>query len=383
MIDFVFCEPNKEKIGFDFDNEAYAFIRSMPSYSKTPLITFRSLAKSLNLKNILVKDESSRLDLNAFKILGAIYAIAKYLSKYFNLNDEKLDYSSLISALKNKAPVTFVTATDGNHGKAVSRAADIFNQEAVVFLPKGAVKARLDAILAEGANASILDLNYDQAVEYASRIAKENDYILIQDTALKDYVEIPKNIMKGYQTIVFELLEQLKENPTHIFLQAGVGSFAGSFINAFVNLFDNMPKFIIMEPKNANCYFLSAKSKSNYPKNVVGDLYTIMAGLACGQPNPIAFPIIKNNACCYLSVSDHLAEEGIQTLAYPLKGDLKVEAGESGCVGIGVIKEIMRNKKYAYAREKLNLNSKSIVLAVNTEGITDPENYHKIISKLN
>ncbi|MFP4456921.1 MAG: diaminopropionate ammonia-lyase [Clostridia bacterium] len=316
-------------------------------------------------------------------MLGAIYAIAKYLEEYFEISCDNLRYDMLLSALKNKPPVTFVTATDGNHGKAVSRAAKLFNQNAIVFLPKGSAKARLEAILAEGANASILDLNYDQAVEYVANLAKENNYVLIQDTALDNYSIIPTNIMKGYQTIVFELVKQLNKNVTHVFLQAGVGSFASSFINAFINLFDYKPKFIIIEPQNANCYFNSAKSNGDHPERVTGDLHTIMAGLACGEPNPIAYPIIKNNACCYLSVNDFIAELGMKTLAYPLGDDLEIKAGESGCVGIGVINELMLNKKYAHARERLNLNSESIALVVNTEGVTDPKNYYKIVNKKN
>jgi diaminopropionate ammonia-lyase len=186
--------------------------------------------------------------------------------------------------------------------------------------------------------------------------------------------------MRGYQTIVFELNNQLSKKVSHIILQAGVGSFAGSFIDAFVNIFDYTPKFIIVEPKNANCYFNSAVNKECC--TVKGDLKTIMAGLACGEPNKIAYPIINNFTSCYISASDDIAKKGMQLLAKPIEGDKKINSGESGAIGIGVINEIMTNKKYASVREKLSLNNKSTILVVNTEGITDPDNYEKIIAEL-
>lgn len=382
MLDFVFHKPNPRKNTTKISNEAYNFHKTLSNYSETPLIELNNLAENLGIENVLVKDESTRLDLKAFKILGAIYAIAKYLANYCNLEKENLDYERILSCLENKKQVTFITATDGNHGKAVARGAKIFKQKAIVYLPEGSAQARVEAIEDEGAIASVLNMNYDQAVKQASLVAKEKGYVLIQDTAFNDYQLVPQQIMHGYQTIVFELKKQLEEKVTHVFLQAGVGSFAASIIEAFMSVFEYVPKFVLIEPKIANCYFKSAEKENNiYPSSIGGKLETIMAGLACGEPNPIAYPLIRDNVSCYVSSSDEVAEVALRTLARPLKDDLPIKSGESGGIGIGVLKTIVDKKEYAFAKEKLNLNDKSIVLVINTEGITDPVNYMKIVSE--
>src|SRR6056297_2147536 len=190
-MNFIIKTPTYDKNSFDFTNEAYLFIKSLPNYEQTPLVSLTNLAEKINIKNILLKDESNRLGLNAFKILGAMNAIFSVLKKYYELDNEQISFEDLITFLKDKPPLTFITATDGNHGKAVAKASRLFGQKAIVYLPKGAAKARLDAIIEEGAKAEILDINYDQAVAFANKQAMENGYILVQDTSLENYIDIP------------------------------------------------------------------------------------------------------------------------------------------------------------------------------------------------
>ena len=171
--------------------------------------------------------------LNAFKVLGGSYSIGKCLSEILNEDISKLPFSVLTSKeIKKKlGDLTFITATDGNHGRGVAWMAKHLQQKSVVYMPKGSSQMRLKAIQTEGANASITDLNYDDAVRLANKKAKENNWIMVQDTAWKGYEKIPLWIMQGYSTIMSEIIEELekfKEKPTHVFLQAGVGSFAGA-----------------------------------------------------------------------------------------------------------------------------------------------------------
>ena len=363
------------------DLSAFNFHRSLPNYQETPLYNLEGLANELNLKQILVKDESQRFDLKAFKILGAAWAMAKVLVKYHEFNLDEVTLSSIQSKLVDKEPLTFVTATDGNHGRGVARAARWLGQNAVIYLPHGAAKERLDAATLEGAKAEILPMNYDDAVRYSANMAEKHDWILIQDTALHMYEEIPKDIMNGYETIVHEMKQQIALLPTHVILQAGVGSFAGSFINAFVREFKYLPTIIIVEPKEANCYFVSAKADKGSPQIVTGMLKTIMAGLACGEPNTIAYDLIMRTSHSFISADDEVAKIGIRRLANPLENDPKVIAGESGSVGIGLLEALMKHPRYNSIRKDLGLNSTAKVLCVNTEGDTDSFNYMKILNE--
>ncbi len=363
------------------DLTSFNFHKSLPDYKPTPLYELDNLAHDLGVKSLAVKDESQRFDLKAFKILGAAWAMAKALVDYHQFNIEDITLSNLQRELLEKDSLTFVTATDGNHGRGVARAARWLGQNSVVYLPHGAAKERLNAALAEGAKAEILPMNYDDAVRYASKMASENNWILIQDTALPYYENIPINIMKGYETLVHEIKDQVSLLPTHLILQAGVGSFAGSFIKAFAREFKYLPTVIIVEPEEANCYYISAKSGKDNPQVVTGMLKTIMAGLACGEPNPLAFDIIMRTAQCFVSACDEVAKLGIKRLAKPLGDDPVIVAGESGSVGIGLISLLMKDEKYISLRKELNLDVNSKIMCVNTEGDTDSYNYMKILNE--
>ena len=222
--------------------KARRFHSGLPGYAPTPLVSLDGLAHSLGVSKIWIKDESKRFGLNAFKALGGSYAMARCLSEKLGKPLEEMSFEELCAPAARRAlgDITFVTATDGNHGRGVAWAARLLGQKAVVYMPKGSAAERLENIRAQGAQAEITEYNYDDAVRLANRMAEEHGWILIQDTAWPGYEEIPAHIMQGYTTLAAETLQQLEEQgaerPTHLFLQAGVGSFAGAALGFFTSV---------------------------------------------------------------------------------------------------------------------------------------------------
>ncbi len=372
---------NKEEV-----LKAKKFHESFLEYHKTPLVNLKELAKKVGLGGIYLKDESYRFGLNAFKVLGGSFAMGKYLADKLGKDIEALPYEKMISKdVKEKlGDITFVTATDGNHGRGVAWTANRLKQKSVVFMPKGSSIKRLNNIKAEGADASITELNYDDAVRLANKYAEEHNGVIIQDTAWEGYEKIPAWIMQGYGTMALEASEQLKElnvlKPTHIFVQAGVGSLAGAVQGFFASQYgEDCPKTVVVESNLADCYYKSAVANDGEARAVGGDMQTIMAGLACGEVNTIGFKILKNYSKAFISCPDWVAAKGMRILGNPLKGDTSVISGESGAVTTGVLYEIMANDEYKELKEALELDENSRVLLFSTEGDTDPEKYREIV----
>src|SRR5699024_3974062 len=222
--------------GLEVQKAAQVFHSTIPGYEATPLTALDHLARRLGVSQVLVKDESKRFGLNAFKALGGSYAMARHLGEQLGLSQDQLTFEALGTpeAREKLGERTFVTATDGNDGRGVAWAARQLGHRAVVYMPKGSARERLENIRAQGAQAEITDLNYDDAVRLADRMGREHGWTLIQDTAWPGYEEIPAWIIQGYTTIAQEIADQLEEKgwekPTHLFLQAGVGSFAGAML---------------------------------------------------------------------------------------------------------------------------------------------------------
>jgi diaminopropionate ammonia-lyase len=362
------------------------FHQSLPGYEPTPLANLSNLARELGVGHIYVKDESARFGLNAFKVLGSSYAMGKFIGRQLGLDERALTFDYLCSEeLRRKlGEVTFATATDGNHGRGVAWTAQQLGQRAVVYLPVGVAWRRVEAIEETGAEAVVTAVNYDDTVRLVKKAAAENGWYLIQDTAWEGYEEIPRWIMQGYTTMAVEIDDQLESGglpqPTHVFLQAGVGSFASTILGYLVNRDgEQYPKTVIMEPEKAACIFASALVGDEQPQQVEGDLDTIMAGLSCGEPSPVAWNILRSFADGYIVCPDYVAAQGIRILANPLEDDRRVVAGESGSVGIGLLSLLLREKECAELKEKLGLDEYSSVLVISTEGDTDPVNYRRII----
>lgn len=362
------------------------FHKSFPEYKVTPLHKLDNLAKYLGVESIFLKDESYRFGLNAFKVLGGAYAIGKFLAERLGLDIMEMSFEKLRTRkVKEKlGNITFVTATDGNHGRGIAWAANKLGQKSVVYMPKGSSPIRLENIKKEGAEATIIDGNYDDAVRLADKMAKEHGWVVIQDTAWEGYEDIPTWIMQGYGTLIHESIEQLEEfalnKPTHVFLQAGVGSFAAAVQGYLASKFgEERPITIIVEPNDAACIYKSAKINDGKPHIVTGNMPTIMAGLACGEPNIIGWEILRDYSDGYLSCPDYISARGMRILASPLKGDNQIISGESGAVGVGAISLIMERDCYKELREKLGLNKDSKILLISTEGDTDPDKYKDIV----
>ena len=366
--------------------EVMDFHKSFPMYSETPLRDMKNLAGELGLGRIYVKDESYRFGLNAFKVLGGSYAIGNYLAKKLGKSITEMPYNVLVSdnVREELGEMVFVTATDGNHGRGVAWTANQLKQKSVVLMPKGSSLERLENIRAEGADASITDLNYDDAVRKANSIAEENGWVMVQDTAWAGYEDIPTWIIQGYSTMGYEAFEQLKaigeEKPTHIFLQAGVGSMAAAITGLFSSVYgEDRPIITIVEPNKADCLYRTAEANDGQLRVVSGDMDTIMAGLACGEPCTIGWEILKDYADFFISCPDFTAAEGMRMMGNPPRGDEKVISGESGAATLGCVAEIMTNENLAWMREKLQLNQSSRVLFFSTEGDTDKKSYQDIV----
>ncbi|ABO48808.1 diaminopropionate ammonia-lyase [Desulforamulus reducens MI-1] len=359
-----------------------SFHASFPVYQKTPLVELKNTAQALGLGTLYVKDESHRFGLNAFKVLGGSFAIGNYMAKKLGMDIAELPYKRMVSAeIREKlGDLTFVTATDGNHGRGVAWTANQLKMHSVVYMPKGSAIERLENIRAEGAEASITDLNYDDAVRFANKQAEDKGWIMVQDTAWDGYEDIPAWIMQGYVTMGLEAYEQLHEKPTHIFVQAGVGSMSASIIGFFSALYgDERPIMTVVEPNKADCLYRTAEANDGKLHFVTGQMDTIMAGLACGEPCSIGWEILKNYTDNFISCPDYAAAKGMRILGNPAARDERVISGESGAATFGCVAEIMTNPELKHIKEALKLDENSRVLFFSTEGDTDRENYRAVV----
>lgn len=380
-------KPDQE-FNIDFLNEEkaeeiYNYHKSFDSYEKTPLHKLDQLADLWGVKNVFVKDESYRFGLNAFKVLGGSYALGKIIAEKLGMDIKDLPYKKLVSdEIREKlGPVTFITATDGNHGRGVAWTAKQLKQKAIVLMPKGTVQERVDNIANLGAEVSVTDMNYDDTVRYANDLAEKNGYIMVQDTAWDGYEKIPQWIMQGYMTLAHEIADQLDEmdvQPTHVFLQAGVGSYAASVIGFLANHYkEKKPEITIVEPDVVACIYESAKQDKRVL--IGGEYSTIMAGLACGEPNTTGLKIIMDYAEHFIAASDEFASHGMRVLGNPLPGDDRIISGESGASCFGVVSKIMTDGRWEDKKQELNIDENSSIVFISTEGDTDKKNYRDVV----
>ncbi|HIT90911.1 MAG TPA: diaminopropionate ammonia-lyase [Candidatus Merdenecus merdavium] len=383
-------QEQEELVSFLSKDEAVKainFHKSIPNYKETPLTSLDHLAKDIGLGGIYLKDESYRFGLNAFKVLGGSFAMAKYLAQQLGKDISELPYDKMVSdeTRKELGEITFVTATDGNHGRGVAWTANRLKQKAIVYMPMGSSQTRLENIKAEGADATITDKNYDDCVRMADAYVKSHDRsVVVQDTAWEGYEEIPAWIMQGYETMASEAHAQLKdyevEKPTHVFVQAGVGSLAGAVQGYFAALYgEDGPIVTVVESNLAACLYDGAVAGDGKWRTVGGDMQTLMAGLACGEPNITGWEILKNFSTAFVSAPDWVAANGMRVLAAPVEGDKRITSGESGAVTTGLLYEIMTNPEYAQLKADLQLDENSKVLLFSTEGDTDPEIYRDVV----
>lgn len=362
-------------------NRVERFHRTYGQFEETPLRRLDTLSNDIGVNRIYVKDESYRFGLNAFKVLGGVYALGQYVAKALGKHIDALSFEELKlpEVKKRLGDLTFISTTDGNHGRGVAWAARELGFKARIYMPAGSAEERLQHIKDEGAYAEITSMNYDDTVRYTSQLATENDWVIVQDTMWEGYEEIPLWIMQGYTTLMKEVVQQLEEAPTHVFLQAGVGSFASAVVAFLQQYYQQEVTFVLVEPHVANCYYESFKQGTEQSVHVGGAMQTIMAGLACGEPSPVAWEILKTYTQVSISCGEEVAATGMRVLGNPIGSDTRIIAGESGAAPAGCFYTIMTDSNYQDVKEALQLNETSRVLLINTEGDTDITNYRDIM----
>lgn len=352
------------------------FHAAMPGYQPTPLLRLKNLARAGRVAGVYVKNEAPRFGLNAFKVLGSSYAISRTICQKLGLDLDKVGFAGLKQ--QNLQGMVFATATDGNHGRGVAWVSRELGCPAHIYMPAGTEPERADAIRAFGAEVTVTGLCYDDTAALAKAQAESHGWTLVQDTAFPGYEEIPRLIIQGYATMAAEIAAELppEEAPTHIFLQAGVGSMAGGMLACLAQYYP-AAKFIILEPKNVACCLLAAEQQ-NDAACVTGVQQTIMAGLNCGTPCPVIMPLLREKAGFFLGCPDYVAAHGMRLAARPTPGDEAYTAGESGAVGLG-ISALLISGKLAQSRAKLGINANSRLLSLNTEGSMAPSVWRQIV----
>ena len=379
-------EVSTAAFGLEQAQRVRHFHQSFPEYSVTPLVKLEVLAEELGVQSIYVKDESYRFGLNAFKVLGGSYAIAREIGRLLGLKEEELTLGRLLApdVKERLGTLTFVTATDGNHGRGVAWTAQRLGHRAVVFMPKGTAAERLENIRRLGAEASITNVNYDDTVRLARAYAAEHKGIVVQDTSWEGYDEVPLHIMQGYTTMGSEIVEQLQAygniKPTHVFLQAGVGAMAGAMAGFIADYYkERRPLITIVEPNQADCIYRTALANDGQLHTVGGALDSIMAGLCCGEPCSLGWRQLAAYADNFVAMPDRAAALGMRVLGSPMGSDAAVVAGESGAAGFGLAMAALWEQDLAELKRSLQLDAKSVILCISTEGATDVANYRRIM----
>lgn len=375
-----YTETMQAIMSVDASKQAQKAMQQWPNYGATPLYSLAGLAQHLNIGKLYYKDESQRFDLKSVKSLGGSYAVAQQLLHI--INEKTGEQASVIDLFSGKyndliSQVTVATATDGNHGRSVAWGAQMFGCACVIYIHADVSVGREEAMQALGAEVIRIAGNYDDSVKLADEEAKANQWILVSDNSYEGYTEIPKDVALGYSVMLQEIVDQLGGDiPTHIFIQGGCGGLASAVCGFFWDYWQEArPRFVIVEPEQANCLQLSAQA--NELVVVDGKLETLMAGLACGEVSLIAWDILETGVDDFMTVSESLVPQSMKLLAQGQQSDTAIEAGESAVAGVAALLGVKDNDN---VRQSLGLTAQSKVLVIGTEGATDPELYQQLIS---
>jgi diaminopropionate ammonia-lyase len=361
-------------------HDAFDFHRKLPGYERSPLIDAPSLAAALGVGKVTIKDESSRFGLPAFKFLGAAWAVYKALLKHIGESVPPWrTFDDLRERFASLKPLTLVAATDGNHGRAVAHMARLLGFDAHILVPMEMAQARIEAIKGEGAAVTIVPGTYDDAVAHVATLASERA-LVISDTAWEGYTEIPRWIMEGYTTILRELDEQLaQQDDTRVDIvavQMGVGGLATAVAWHYRRPdLAYQPKIVGVEPLAADCVLASAQA--GHIVHVPGPHRSIMAGLCCGIPSLVAWPIISKGIDLFVAVDDDWARAAMRELA-----TAGVVSGETGAAGLAGLLALLTGPGKEENRRLLGVTPKSHVVVISTEGATDPDAYKRIVGSL-
>lgn len=365
-------------------------------YEPSPLVSQTGIAASLDVGALQVKDEGARLGLKSFKALGGAYAVIKIAAKAaaeaagggVELKDlprsgsgslapaaGHADHGASTAFREAASRLTFACATDGNHGQSVAAGARLVGAKAIVFVHEGVTQSRRDAIARFGAEIRVVRGNYDDAVEEALRQAEVHGWTLLSDTTWPGYMDVPKWVMQGYTLITHELVDQLAEPPTHVFLQAGVGGFAAAIAVSMAAAYpDTVPRFIVVEPSRAACLMESARNGRSV-RIRAGDA-TLMSMLECYEPSLLAWNLLSPLVTAFLTVDEGDAIRAMKMLAFPPAGGEPIVAGESGAAGLAGLLVATSDPRI---RAALDLTPNARVLVVNTESATDESRYAELV----
>ncbi|SOY58504.1 Amino-acid dehydratase protein [Cupriavidus taiwanensis] len=349
----------------------------------TPLRELPGLAASLGIAQLSLKDESVRSPLGSFKALGAPIALVRLVLR--RLPQLGLDPLELIAgryaALLHD--FTVISATDGNHGRALAAAARSVGCRCVIVLHANVSQEREDAIAACGARIVRIAGNYDESVEEAARLAAANGWTVVSDTSYEGYQDIPRDVMQGYGAIAAEVLAQRGVSAgqpcpyTHVFLQGGVGGLAAGVASYLWERFGaGRPAFIVVEPAQADCLYQSALQ--GQPARATGSVDSVMAGLACGETSPLAWRFLEPGVDVFMTIADDDAVTAMHRLASGQDGDVPVVAGESGAAGVAGLAVLCAQPALSAAA---GLDAGSRVLVINTEGATAPAVYQQLVGE--
>lgn len=348
----------------------------------TPLRELRGLAARLGVGSISIKDESARSVLGSFKALGAPIALVRLIQRLWPNHD--LDARGLFEGSYRDllTHFTVVSATDGNHGKGLAAAAQTLGCRCVIVLHANVSVERENAIAAYGAEMVRISGNYDESVEEAARLASLNGWHVVSDTSYDGYEDIPRDVMQGYGTIAAEILEQSNSQPdhpayTHVFLQGGVGGLAAGLVSYLCEFHgQHRPRFVVVEPQQADCLYQSALA--GRAARATGSVDSVMAGLACGETSPLAWKFLQLAVDDFMTISDDDAVNAMRVLAAGSDTDAPVVAGESGVAGLAGLIILLQDPQLA---SKVGLDGSSRVLLVNTEGATAPATYQELVGE--
>jgi diaminopropionate ammonia-lyase len=339
------------------------FHASLPGYAPTPLHALPGLARELGTGHIYLKDEAHRFGLQAFKALGASWAMHRLQQQ-------------------GRLVGTVSSATDGNHGRAVAWAARRLGLQAKIFMTAHSSRRRVEAIRAEGADVLLVEGTYDDAVRMCAQRSAAEGWQVVADVGYEGYLEIPEWITEGYGTLLDEVDEQLAEralpDPDVVIIQAGVGGIAAAVVQHY-GAREGRPMIAVVEPVDADPLLESALTPAAQPVPSRGRQHSIMACLNCGEVSLTAWPLLRRGVDVFFSIEDRYAEAAMRRLAAPQGADPRIVAGESGAAGPGGLIALMSDERLVAARHALGLGPDRTVLLINTEGAVDPEAYFRIV----
>ncbi len=367
-----------EALGMTGGDRAEHYLRARDNHAETPLHALPALAGELAIAALHVKDEGQRLGLGSFKALGGAYAVirlvleeaGKWLGRTVDIgeiNDAKVRQIA--------SGMTFVCATDGNHGRSVAQGAGLVGARSVIFVHAGVSRERVAAIARFGAEIVEVEGGYDHAVREVARVGAERGWKIVSNTSWPGYERVPGLVMQGYTVIVREALRHLAEPPTHVFLQAGVGGFAAAIAGHMAILLGSRrPKAVVVEPARSACVYASAQA--GRPVTIANQQSTVMTMLECAEPSTVAWRVLARVGDAFMTVDEDDAVAVMKRLARPLGNDPAIVSGESGGTGLA---GLIRAAGDRQMRAALGLDSHSRVLVINSEGATDSGRYAELV----